>query len=160
MRWLENKIYKWSISKQQREFDHWHDMLQAMNAEEIGAVVAMATNTRHHLEEKFGISLLDPIVTYATHPDLVLKLHGVIQLLQKENKQSQAASVMVWLFTLRCAGAGEMRSRGRRLWKTLQRGMPFVRDAAEGLASAGFVNDLDVREFDKFPIGLEPDPVG
>jgi hypothetical protein len=74
---------------------------------------------------------------------------------QSTGQQSDAAGVMVWLFTLRCGAALELRQRGRELWKELQRGYPHVKEAADSLGALSG-KTINIDGFDRVPIGLEP----
>lgn len=157
MNWLEKKIFNWGISAQQKEFDRWYDALSAMSGSELGMLLAVATNTRHVLEQRYGVNLLDPMMLETVDPNFVFTLHGIIKELQRSGDTAEAAGVMVWLFTVRCSSAAEMRSRGRLLWKTLQRGFPHVDDQAAEMAMLG-ARYPNTDGFDIFPSGLEPEP--
>jgi hypothetical protein len=155
MGWLERKFYNWGIGAQKREIDPWLDNLRSVNGDEVGALLAVATHIRHGLELRLGVDLLDPILTHTAKPDLIFELHRIVKHCQSTGQQSDAAGVMVWLFTLRCGAALELRQRGRELWKELQRGYPHVKEAADSLGALSG-KTINIDGFDRVPIGLEP----
>jgi hypothetical protein len=155
MGWLERKFYNWGIGAQKREIDPWLDNLRSVNGDEVGTLLAVATHIRHGLELRLGVDLLDPILTHTAKPDLIFELHRIVKHCQSTGQQSDAAGVMVWLFTLRCGAALELRQRGRELWKELQRGYPHVKEAADSLGALSG-KTINIDGFDRIPIGLEP----
>jgi hypothetical protein len=155
MGWLERKFYNWGIGAQKREIDPWLDNLRSVNGDEVGTLLAVATHIRHGLELRLGVDLLDPILTHTAKPDLIFELHRIVKHCQSTGQQSDAAGVMVWLFTLRCGAALELRQRGRELWKELQRGYPHVKEAADSLGALSG-KTINIDGFDRVPIGLEP----
>jgi hypothetical protein len=63
---------KWKLSRylriQEREISSFTAQLSQMDGDEIGLVVALATDTRNRLEDA-GFLLSDPIVAYTVCPD-------------------------------------------------------------------------------------------
>lgn len=156
--WLRRKVVDAATVTQTREMTAWIDNLSQMNSAEVAALLGMATHQRKWIEAERGVDLLDPIVTYAAEPSLLMFFHGVIQSCQKTNRPMEAAGVMVWLFTLRAAANLQLRGLGRRLWRELARGIPGVEDAAIGhFHLTGVLLEIDDAE--RIPIGLEPRPV-
>jgi len=154
--WLERKIYSWGIAKQRKELETWLNLLISMNSDEIGALVAGATHMRHGLEKTYHVNLLDPIVTSTVEPDLIFKLHGLIKEYQSRGDNASAASVMVWLHTLRCGTSLELRQLGRSLWRELERGFQFVDASAQNIYNlSGML--LETSGYNQFPVGLEPE---
>lgn len=154
--WLERKFFSWSVDKQKKELETWLGMLRAMNSDEIGAVVAIATHIRHGLEKTYLVNLLDPVVTASLSPNLVFTLHKWIKEYQSRGDRSSAAGVMVWLHTIRCGTSLELRQHGRELWRELQRGFPFAVASAQGIYSISGVM-LNTQGSGSVPTGLEPE---
>lgn len=152
---IKHMVHNWRMRKQQLEFDRWYETLNAMNGDELGAVIVIATSARHLLEKEYGVELLDPAVARTRCVDLVVGLDGCINALRAKGNEPLATGAMVWLHTLRCVGSAEMRSRGRLLWQTLQRGMPHAENAVRILSEIG-IEELDITDFDQIPVGLGP----
>lgn len=156
MGWLSNKINAWSSGKQREELSGFIENLRAMDASEIGFVLAIATHIRHEMESD-GHHIMDPIVYTVQNPGFALFLSRLIAEAQKQGRLPEAAALMIWLHTA-CAGIRlELRSLGRELWAQLERGFPFVQQAAlAGLPiSAAHPNVMGASQF---PAGLAPVP--
>ena len=154
MDWGRFRMHSWRVKHQRREFDRWHATLAAMNDNELGAVMVIATSARHLLEKEYGVELLDPSEGRDCKSDLIAGLDGYIKELERSGKPHQAAGAKVWLYTLRCSRTPGLRSRGPLLWRTLQRGIPHAKDAAGTLSRLG-VQKLDLAGFDRVPVGWE-----
>jgi hypothetical protein len=155
--WFKRKIIEWSVRKQKRELEAWLSSLKSANAHEIGMLVVMATSFRHSLERELGINLLTPLAL-GEDPFLAVRINRVIKSLRSKGNKSLAAGGLVWLHTVRCGQAPEMRQLGRDLWRELRRGFPHV---------AGTIKDLNdmkelhpsVEDANEIPTGLEPDRI-
>lgn len=156
--WLKKKALDSFTETQKREMTAWIDNLAQMNSDEVATVLAVATHIRHQIAELRKIDLLDPILTYSADPQSIMWMHGLIKGMQKDGRQSDAAGVMVWLFTLRAGGNPALRGLGRRLWRELARGIPNVQEAETNYWVAT-KQLLSIEGYEKIPIGLEPEPV-
>lgn len=128
-----------------------------MDADEIGMIVALATDRRHKLREMYGWDLLEPALVEAADMSAAIKLNQLIRHLQKDSNQVTAAALMVWLHTLRASMSLDLRSAGRELWGQLERGFPYALDAEDGFVAMGG-NELNLGGYDQFPAGLTPIP--
>jgi len=155
--WIKQKALKSFTETQKREMTEWIDNLAQANSEEVAVMLCIATHIRNQIELEHDVDLLDPIVTYSAKPTFVMFLHGLIKGFQKQGQPSDAAGVMVWLFTLRAGGDIALRGVGRRLWRELSRGIPKVEEAELNYYSlTGKI--YDTTGYERTPIGLEPTP--
>jgi hypothetical protein len=156
MGWLSNKINKWSSDKQREELASFVDNLRAMDAPEIGYVLAIATHIRHGMEGD-GHNIMDPIVYTAQNPGFALFLSRMIIEAQKQGRTQEAAGLMIWLHTARAGIRLELRSFGREMWAQLERGFPYVQQAAlAGLPIAA--THANITGATQFPAGFTPTP--
>jgi len=150
--WLDRKIGKWASGKQKKELGEFLNRLRAMDGEELGLVVACATDRRHLLEAQ-GHMVSDPIVYVAENPQFLAQLSQVTVEYQRQGRLVLAAAMMVWVHTLRAGLQGELRPYGRDMWRELQRGFPYVEEAAVH-AAVDLKLILDTTGFDDVPKGL------
>lgn len=155
-RWLSNKLVNWGVAVQRREIKSWLRNLRSLNSDDLGMIVTIATHVRHKIELKYHVDLLDPIVTYARDPDIELVVHQMIKAFQSSGMPESAAGAMVWLHTLRCGAALELRPLGRELWRELRRGFPFIEQSAAGLELLSD-QQIIITDATRIPFGLEPD---
>jgi hypothetical protein len=147
----------WSVATQEREMRDWITKLNALDASEVGSIVAVAMHYRNILLRDTKLDLLFPFVAITTDPMIGMKINNSIQELQSEKLFSMASSAMVWLFTIRAAQAPELRMLGRQLWGELHRGFTSVPDSAAALEEFSGVI-LDTTDAGCFPDGLTPAP--
>lgn len=154
-------LTKWKLSRylriQEREISSFTTQLSQMDGDEIGVVVALATDTRNRLEDA-GFLLNDPIVAYTVDPDTPSALNEMIKTLQAEGRLQEAAAVMVWLHTSRVGARLELRPLARQMWGQLERGFPHAEDASMSLMRV-FFRPIRIDGYDQFPKGLSPDPL-
>lgn len=155
--WFARKFDKWASGKQASEFIEFLKRLRAMDGEELGLVVALATDRRHILEAD-GHLVSDPTIYVAANPDFTFQLSRATIQHQKQGNLVLAAALMVWIHTLRAGTRLELRQYGRDMWRELQRGFPYVEQAALD-AEHLFGKRLNVEGFNEFPKGLTPDPL-
>lgn len=136
------------------ELETWLKMLRTMDSDTLGMLVAGSTHIRHSLEMVYKTNMLDPFTANSADPNLSSKLRELIQKYQSEGDLSSAASVMVWLHTLRCCGLIELRPQGRELWRELRRGFPFVGAAAHEVYAATSKRP-NIDGYDVIPKGFE-----
>jgi hypothetical protein len=147
----------WGIRRQRKELQSFIDNLSALDGQDVGFLVALATNTRIKLEGA-GYRLLDPIADYPSDPAVPLRLNRMVRELQKNGMMPEAAAMMVWLHTMRAGARIELRQLGRDMWAQLQRGFPHVITSSIGVRSADG-SPLDIHGYNSFPAGLTPDPL-
>ncbi|EBX2183591.1 hypothetical protein E1A40_08750 [Salmonella enterica subsp. enterica serovar Aba] len=157
MGWLASRFDKWAGKKQAQEICDFISRLKAMDSEEIGLVVATATNARHVLEQE-GHDLMNPTVYLALRPEFTFSLSQTAIKFQKDGNYILAAALMVWIHTFRSGDRLELRQYGRDMWRELERGFPFVEDAALGYLQVTGIH-LDYSDAEAFPSGLTPTPL-
>lgn len=148
----------WALKRQRKEMQQFIDGMAAMDGQEIGYLVANATDLRNRLEKAGFQSLLDPIVFYSANPTCTIQIAGMIQDFQKAGDLQAAAALMVWAHTLRAAARPELRMQGRVLWGQLSRGFPHAEQAARDMMTFS-LKSMDMAGFDQYPIGFTPDPL-
>lgn len=156
-KWLKQKALDSLTETQRREMTVWIDNLAQLNSDEVASLLCVATHMRHQMAQLRPINLLDPGVVRALDPSAIMWMHGLIQGMQKDGRPTDAAGVMVWLFTLRAIGDPALRGLGRRLWRELARGIPKVPDAEVSYWVATKIL-LNVEGYASIPIGLEAEP--
>lgn len=157
MGWFTRKFDSWASKKQRTEMADFIARLRSMDSSEIGHVVACATHLRHQLEAEGHIPI-DPINYVAINPMFPLLLSRTTIGFQKQGRLQDAAALMVWLHTARAGVRLELRFLGRELWKELERGFPYVEEAADNVKVL-FGKQLDISEATTFPFGLTPEPL-
>ena len=154
-------LTKWKLSRylriQEREISSFTAQLSQMDGDEIGLVVALATDTRNRLEDA-GFLLSDPIAAYTVDPETPSALNGMIKILQAEGRLQEAAAVMVWLHTSRVGARIELRPLTRQMWGQLERGFPHAEEASMTLMRV-FFRSIRLEGYDEFPKGLSPNPL-
>ena len=154
--WLSRMFDRWAGNRQAQEMSDFVKSLRAMDADEIGMVVALATDQRNALESA-GYRVSDPIIYNNQEPLFTFHMTRRVQRLQKENRLQEAAALMVWVHTMRAGSRAELRGLGREMWEQLARGFPYVEDQTNALEMLTGARP-DVSEACKFPIGLAPEP--
>ncbi len=155
--WLSGKIQNWSKRIIRREMDEFVGRLRALDASELGMIVACAADQRHRLERFFPINLLAPSATIVSVPEAPVELRKLIAAAQHRGDFVAAAGLMVWLHTLRAMLDIDLRQGGRDMWRELARGFPHCEDAAHGVFDlTGMI--YEIAGYDLFPDGLSPTP--
>jgi hypothetical protein len=117
--------------------------------------VATAADLRNTMPN-LGPALLD--IEQIRHPDymmLAFTLSRKIKELQAEGNAHAAAGLMVWLHTARAATDSQLRYLAKDMWAELERGFPFVDEAAEDIEMlVGKRPNVVGAAF--FPLGLNP----
>ncbi|WP_183211058.1 hypothetical protein [Brevundimonas halotolerans] len=139
---------------QLKEMQTFVDGLKAVDADELGFVVAQAASWRNELEDQ-GYDLMDPLVFHALNPTAVSSLVKVVHGLQKQGIPQVASGLMVWVHTLRAGNSLRLRAKAREMWTELSRGFPHAVNARSALNEAAGAW-LDIEGYDEIPIGLNP----
>jgi hypothetical protein len=154
---FSNILNKWATSIQRKEIKEFICNLKVMDSQELGFVVAVATDIRHRLESE-GHVLMDPISYVALEPQFPHFLSSTIVRLQKQGQPVDAAGMMIWAHTFRAANRLELRGLGREMWGELERGFPYIEESASGFMRLTG-KWLDISGANSFPIGLSPKPL-
>ncbi|PHR17864.1 MAG: hypothetical protein COA41_11230 [Sphingopyxis sp.] len=147
----------WARKRQVKELQSFVEQLRSMDGQDLGMILAVATDSRIKLERQ-GFRLMDPIVDAPTDPGAAVRLNSIIRGLQAEGKFPEAASVMVWLHTIRVGTNIQLRQVAREMWRELTRGMPHVHAASLDLMRSGS-KAIFVDGYEQYPAGLAPDPL-
>lgn len=151
---LTRLFEKWAAKRQSKEISAFLDILATMHSDEIGLVVAAATDFRHRVFEQHGIDLRYPSTVLALSPWFTFELSSSAVRMQRDGRPQDAARLMVWVHTLRAMNRPSLREKGRILWQELSRGFPYVDQAADNyhLVTGEF---LDTTDAEVIPDGLE-----
>jgi hypothetical protein len=152
-RWIGTKLTKSALA----ETDEWIEKLKYLDTSEIATIVLVANHQRIQLSQMWGIDLSVPHMALVQRPNLRIELHQLIVSLQHQNQAFMASGVMVWLHTTRAASDPTFRRSGRELWRQLERGFPYVHEAALSLTRIGLPL-LDTSGASTIPYGMTPDP--
>lgn len=126
---------------------------EAVDSEEIGLPVAIATSLRHHFHDRAGVDFGSPTLCVLQDPYIAVKLARLIKQYQKAGDYPEALGLMVWLHSIRAMIEPDLRDQGRAIWRQLKRGFPHVPSCVvEYVAVTG--RSLDIRGFDMVPDGL------
>jgi|GEM_PF-2045238 len=149
--WLKGAAERKFSNMQRAELQHFIDMLKGADVDQLGLIVAIATNFRHSVSG--SVDLLDPINTVDVEVPLQFVRH--YQTLQKKGLQVLAPGVAVWLHTTRAVHSPANREPVREMWGILSRGFPHVEAAASGFGSMTG-ETLNISGYDRIPTGFEP----
>lgn len=141
---------------QRKELEHFLEGLRGADSDDIGLIVACATDWRHRLAVG-GCDLRFPAVCLLSDSTITFKLVKQIQALQKQGLPHLAVGLMVWVHSLRAMTRPELRRLGREMWKELSRGFDCAEEKAIGAASLIGVK-YRTDDCDCIPDGLTPEP--
>lgn len=128
--------------------------LREMPDEDVGGLMAGATDLRHRLEEK-GHNPLNSIEYVRENLWYTYELSSRIEELQAEGNGLEAAIWMVWCQTARAAVHPTLLPLARAMWIELARGIPYVETASERLEKESGIL-LDIDGFDRYPTAMGP----
>lgn len=154
-RMLLSHRHKRNIEKRKEEIAQFIQILTAMDGDELGIVVELATDVRNkHME--IGVNLLDPL-------DVILKEEGIASELSGEaalltGNTTSSVPLSVWVHTLTAVDEPQLRMLGRQMWKQLGRGFKYV-DSAVIKHELITGKKLNVTGYDKYPRRLTPEPI-
>jgi hypothetical protein len=121
--WFNRKVQLATAKGAREDIERFVESLRGQSAEEIGAVVAMASIVRVALRK--SDLLPDELVQLTSDPKQAVAQLAVSQLIgryQREKRYGEATGAMVWLHTLRALSVPEIRLLGREMWRQLERG--------------------------------------
>lgn len=143
----------WAEARQDKELRRFLGDLAALDDEQVGAMLAGATQMRHALES-VGIEALTPERAFRADPGVIYRLSQLNVEYLRKGQDGVADWLMVWVHTFRAAARPALRPLGRALWRELGRGRPHVFDAATELRILSGV-EMDLAGFDEIPEGME-----
>lgn len=161
--WLTDKMHGRALSVGAREVDRFVRGLRAMDAQDMGAMVAIATAIRVNFETHGvipeGVFEDGHLPSVETLGVLQMKINKVSRQFKKLGLPSDSAGAMVWSYSLRCLNVPELRPLGREMWAEMKRGFPHVKDAleeGEGRKGEPFPERV-WQGWNMIPLGLEPE---
>ncbi len=161
--WFREKLQGRALSAGAREVDKFVRGLRAMDAQDMGAMVAIATAIRVNFETHGvipeGVFEDDPLPSVETLGVLQMQINKVSRQFRKLGLPSDSAGAMVWSYSLRCLNVPELRPHGREMWGEMERGFPHVKDAleeGEGRKGEPFPKRV-WEEWTMIPLGLDPE---
>lgn len=147
----------WCVKTMEKEILKYIQAIEGQGSEELGMLLAFAFHIKNNMILNHGIDMMDPLLATTTNPGIQLNMNQFIKLSQKNDELQDAAAGMIWLHTIRAITTPEIRIHGRKMWKSLQRGMSHVNEQAAILEEMfGKKIFLNFKER-KYPIGLEPE---
>jgi hypothetical protein len=153
---LNKRIEKWAVNIQAEEMSKFVSRLESMDGPEIGLELAMATHWRNSLSLKR--ELMDPIYYVSVNPMAGIEFDHMVKELQQRGRNLEAIGLMVWSHTLRAAVNQDLRGLGRKMWKELERGFPFVHESAASYRNmTGIVLETEYSAL--YPEGFTPETV-
>lgn len=147
----------WAKDRQRKELKEFVEALRAMDAQELGLPIALATNFRNAMRQQ-GVDLSDPAMLVNLNPGIVFEISRKVSPLQKAGRTIEAVPLIIWVHSLRGVTRLELRGLAREMWRQLQRGFKYVDEAASDYAALTG-EELDVSGATEFPKGLTPDPL-
>jgi len=152
--WLKRRARIAVVNSLNADLERFLLSLRGAEPMEIGGVLALACHWRGKLEKHFGWNLDCPDLVIVSDTAGAMKVRQMIREAQ-EKEPTMAAGLMVWLHTLRATQTPEVRPKAREMWAQLERGLPYVEEAAETLQIVtGYA--LQTQGADRIPQNLRP----
>ncbi len=143
---------------QERDVKSFLSIIKSMDGREVALVALFANNFRQEFEKETRVDLHDPMLAYDNDPGIVLELSMKARRFQKSGRNPAAASVMVWVHTLRGAADPHLRKYSREVWGELERGFEYVGEASAMLLFEERMM-ISTDGATDFPIGFTPRPI-
>lgn len=125
--------------------------IRAMDAKEIGHLLAFAADIRNKLLHDDPDHILQPVHIAENHPAKLDRMEK--SLIEHQICQSSTEAAKVWLHTVYIARLPSVRMLGRRLWTALEKGLPFVEEQAEEYKKLSRI-ELNIKGYDQLPAGF------
>lgn len=123
MGFFSNFFASQQLKIQKRELEEFIEILSGMDDEEVAFLFQGVLFAKRVINNQYNIISENPFLSIQIKPNIAYELNSLIRFCQKNNKQAEAASLKVWLFTFRAAIRIELRKRTKDLWFELYRGM-------------------------------------
>lgn len=131
--WFLDRIRTQAVGAGAKEIEKFIAGLEAMEDEDIGTMIAIATVIRVNFETHGviaeGVFTDDPLPSAEVLGRYQLEINRLSRQFRKMGLAVDSAAAMVWSYTLRCLNVLELRPLGNRMWLELGRGFPHVEDA-------------------------------
>lgn len=145
-----------------KEVQRFVDALQALDDEDMGVVIAVATVIRANMEKEGflprGLFSENALPSTNELGRYQLDLNKLAGQFNKMGQPTDALGTMVISYSLRCLNVAEYRELGREMWTEIQRGMATAEQALrDGEKTKGekFPKSVWTRWQD-IPVGLGP----
>lgn len=161
-RWIARRIQRAAVRSGTEDLQRFVTALQGQSHEELAMLVATATVLRINFrsggylpDNAVGVGLPLNDEEFAL---VQFKFSRLVRSFQKEKMFADAAGASVWLHTLRAFAYPELRLLGRKMWKELERGFPFVLIMLDDIEEMkGIRLPEEARySYEFIPPGLEP----
>ena len=123
MGFITNFFMNMSVKTYKKELSSFIENIRYMDADEIALLHSGVQDVAYSFVIDHGINLYKPHLVLEDHPVFFTDLGHIARKMQKQESFFSAASIMVWIFTLRGAHFLELRGLTRDLWRQLARGM-------------------------------------
>lgn len=143
---------------QKRDVNSFISIIKSMDGREVALVALLANNFRREFEKETRVDLHDPMMAFDNDPGIVLQLSMKARKFQISGQHPAAASVMVWVHTLRGAADPHLRKYSREVWGELERGFEYV-DEASAMLMLEERMMISPDGATDFPIGFTPTPI-
>ena len=163
--WLKRRVDAASVNVMKKELESFTAGLKGADDAEIATMLVVANILRLNLTamEKIPEAALDYSIPRDQETEFQcsacpIALGRAIKHFQKLKQPSDAFGVMVWLHSVRALNVPELRFLGRKMWKELERGFPYVEDALQAVQTiSGNPMPPNIENALRFiPVGLEP----
>lgn len=152
MHWFSSFFRRRALRDAKREMMAFVGRLAAMDDQDVGLLLAIATDQRHALKRE-GWDLLHPSQSLSANPRLLRDLELVISMHGKKSP-SAALAAMIWVHTCRTVEFPELSALARTMWARLAAGFPHTEVQARWAGVQG--RQLDFSGYDTFPEGMAP----
>ncbi len=125
--------------------------LRAMDANEIGHLLAFAADIRNKLEHDDAEKILQPVHVAENHPAKLDRIEKA--LIGHQFCQTSTEAANIWLQTVYIARLPSVRMLGRRLWTALEKGIPFVEYQADEYKKLTRI-ELNIKDYEQLPSGF------
>ena len=161
--WLRATVATRALEKSAQEVTKFVEGMEAMTAQDIGVVAAVATVVRVNMENHGllpeGLLWGGNLPSAEDLGEYQLRLNKLARDFARKGLGADSAAAMVWSYSLRSLNVPDLRPLGCRLWAALRRGFPHVEAALkQGETDKGEPFDDRVwEEWRNIPVGLEPE---
>jgi len=125
--------------------------LRAMDAKEIGHLLAFAADIRNKLLHDDAEQILQPVYVAENHPAKLDRIEH--SLIRHQICQTSTDAANIWLQTVYIARLPSVRMLGRRLWTALEKGLPYVEEQAEEYKKLSRI-ELNIDGYAQLPDGF------
>lgn len=125
-------LLDWSYKRGEKEIKSFLSILVEIPGEDRGAIIVAATVMRLRLEEE---GILPPNVFSESNGPTIEQANAAVELskmaeqCQAINELQEAASIMVWVHSVRGMTMPKIRPLVREMWVELKKGFPYANEA-------------------------------